>query len=664
VVDRLRIGAPGVYERPEPLVRELTGVRMDVAAFVGVAPRGPAWVPVVNERFRDDVPRVEPGRPLARSVAVPVESWDDYRRVFGGFEGPGLLPYAVGAFFEQGGRRAYVVRVVARDPARRAVGVAHGTLVGAAASGGTPIVLHARDEGSWGNRLRATLTFRARPLAIEQVVGAELQLAPDAPLVAPTLLRFRLRGGTGVLRVVTTTWPEGRRDARGRVLRAILDFALPAEPEAVDVVEGTLEIDDGEGRRERHERLALVAGHPRWLATVLDAESSLLRPDAEWSGLEVLPAGVALRDAAASAFTGGHDRYAELEHEDFFAPDWISGDDPPGEGVHALVGIDDVSLLVVPDLYSPAPLVPVEQVLSPVSLAGAEFERCVEAPTSAEQAVAGDDLAGLRLDPTLPLELERIVSLQQRLVDLAETLASFVVLLDVPPGLHQRQILSWRSRFASAYAAAYHPWLRVSRLDDLRNALVRVNPSALAAGIVARREQLFGVPDGPANEVALGVVDVDERVSPQRHDELHPAGINVFLRERDGVRLTAARTLADDSAYRQLSVRRLMTMLRRVLEQQTQWVVFEPNNESLRADLRHLVGNYLARLFRANAFKGATEEEAFFVRCDESLNPRADVDAGRLIAEVGVAPAEPLEFLVLRIARDGDGTVRVEAARA
>src|SRR3954447_23096226 len=85
---------------------------MDVAAFAGVAPRGPAFVPVVDDQWRDDVPCVEPERPRARSVAVPVESWDDYRRAFGGFEGPGLLPYAVASFFEQGGRRAYVVRIV------------------------------------------------------------------------------------------------------------------------------------------------------------------------------------------------------------------------------------------------------------------------------------------------------------------------------------------------------------------------------------------------------------------------------------------------------------------------------------------------------------------------------------------------------------------------
>jgi len=220
-------------------------------------------------------------------------------------------------------------------------------------------------------------------------------------------------------------------------------------------------------------------------------------------------------------------------------------------------------------------------------------------------------------------------------------------------------MLYWRAQFDSAYAAAYHPWLKVARPEDRRDALVLVNPSAIAAGIIAKREIELGVPHGPANVVAAGVVNVADRVSPARHDELHPAGLNVYLLERDGVRLTAARTVSRDPVWRQLSVRRLVTMLRRVVERQMQWTVFEPNNAKLRADVRHMLEAYLRQLFLANAFAGAREEDSFFVRCDEELNPPGVLDQGRLIAEVGVAPAEPLEFIVLQIARDGNGSVAV-----
>jgi phage tail sheath protein FI len=160
--------------------------------------------------------------------------------------------------------------------------------------------------------------------------------------------------------------------------------------------------------------------------------------------------------------------------------------------------------------------------------------------------------------------------------------------------------------------------------------------------------------------IAAAIVNVADQVSPARHDELHPQGINVYLRERDGIRLSAARTLSRDPTLRQLSVRRLLTLLARTLEQQMQWTVFEPNNSALRSELRLLLRSFLRQLFRRGAFRGATEDQAFFVRCDDSNNPPFISDAGRLIAEIGVAPAEPLEFIVLRLAREGDGTLIVQ----
>src|SRR5205807_1218911 len=90
----VKLGAPGVYPYQPAPPRALAGVRMDVCAFAGVAPRGPARVPTFDETWRDDRPCVEPERPRSRTVAAAVESFDEYRRLYGGFEGPGLLPYA------------------------------------------------------------------------------------------------------------------------------------------------------------------------------------------------------------------------------------------------------------------------------------------------------------------------------------------------------------------------------------------------------------------------------------------------------------------------------------------------------------------------------------------------------------------------------------------
>jgi hypothetical protein len=681
---RIPLGAPGIYRRPDSGAHAISGVRMDVCAFAGVAPRGPARMPVIDEKWRDDRPCVEPDRPRRRTVAAPVESFDEYRRLFGGFEGPGLLPYAVASFFEQGGRRAYIARIVHEygDAVKNAGGVALGDVPGAVANA-SYFRLRARDEGSWGNGLRAALNFTTRPLLFENHAPDSLTVSDDEELPAGTLLRLTLNDAERVLRIVANVTRRERERSVGFVRVAVFDQSLPdeVEIESAEVIEGVLSIDDGDGRTERHERLGFSSLHPRWMATVLCYESQLVYPDSGWSGAEMIPEDPRLPPGQWSApFEGGEDRYPDITPDDFFDSAWTFGDDEPGNGVHALAQISDLSLMVAPDLYSPAPLAAPEDIVDTASLAGPDFDRCFDLPETEEQAKPQFDLEGLRLDPTSTNERDEIIRLQRKLVDFAEASRSFIVLLDVPPGLNQRQILNWRVNFNSSFAAAYHPWLQtrglqtrglqtrglqtrglqtrglqVSRGDDTRDALIHLPPSAVAAGIIARQELAFGVPHGPANALATEVIDVDDRVAPARHDELHTQGVNVYLRERDGVRLTAARTLSRDQAYRQLSVRRLMTMISRALYQEMQWVVFEPNHPALRAELRLVLRGYLRRLFRLGAFRGETEEQAFFVRCDEANNPPFIADAGRLIVEIGVAPSEPLEFIVLRLAREGDG---------
>jgi hypothetical protein len=618
---------------------------------------------------------VEPERPRRRTVAVAVESFDEYRHLYGEFEGPGLLPYAVASFFEQGGRRAYVARIVHEypDPDKNRAGTASGVAPGTI----TPLRLHARNEGSWGNGLRAVLSFAARPLPCEHVTTTGLQLDENADITDGALLRLTLPDGTRLFRFVANMVRQGRAAAPGADLLVTFTSATSAQAEQVEVVEGVLSLDDGAGRTERFEHLGLSPRHPRWLATVLCYESQLVYPAPEWINTDLEPASVDLSVEPApfpqfGQFSGPateivpvEDRYAEITPEDFFDTAWTFGDDTPGNGVYVLDGQTEVAALVAPDLYSPMALAPTESVLDPVSFAGAEFARCVDAPLSTiTQENTTPDLIGLRLDPQLPGELAQIISLQNRLVAFAELLRSFVVLLDVPPKLNQRKMLSWRTAFNSSYAAAYHPWLQVTRLDDQRNALIHIPPSAVAAGIIAQRELVLGVPHGPANVIAAEIVNVDEAISPARHDELHQASINVYLRERDGVRLTAARTLSREFTYRQLSVRRLMLLLRKTLEERTQWIVFEPNNAALRAEVRHLLRGYLSQLFSLGAFRGATEAEAFFIRCDEVLNSQRVIDAGQLIAEIGVAPTEPIEFILLRLARDGDGTLTIQEQAA
>ena len=319
----------------------------------------------------------------------------------------------------------------------------------------------------------------------------------------------------------------------------------------------------------------------------------------------------------------------------------------------------EVALACVPDLYDPEPFAAPSPLPPAVHAAGPEFARCLEPDDEAPRPQPRAPLEGLALDPRLPGDLATIVALQQDVTALA-AYAGWSALLDVPPGLTRRAVLRWRSSFDSAYAAAYHPWLRVNGLGPASLAPRRVPPSAVAAGIVAATEVRSGLAHGPANVVAGRVVDIEQPVAGAEHDELHLAGINVYLLERDGVMLSAARTLARDPQWRQLSVRRLVTAIARALRAQMAWTVFEPNGPALRAELRHVLDAYLRDLHRRGLLAGATPEEGFFVRCDASNNPQAAVDAGRLLAEVGIAPVEPIEYVVLRLERTDDGTVQLQ----
>jgi phage tail sheath protein FI len=127
------------------------------------------------------------------------------------------------------------------------------------------------------------------------------------------------------------------------------------------------------------------------------------------------------------------------------------------------------------------------------------------------------------------------------------------------------------------------------------------------------------------------------------------------------VRLVAGRTLSRDPRWRQLSVRRLVTMLGIALRRQMQWTVFEPDSPALRDELERMLERYLGGLHAAGALRGRTAEEAFFVRCEERTAGRGGPIEGALVCQVGIAAAEPLEFILLRLTRGGDGTLLVEA---
>ncbi|MET7970990.1 phage tail sheath subtilisin-like domain-containing protein [Micromonospora sp. NPDC005305] len=657
------LGAPGVYFASAARAPRLVVEPMDEVAFVGVAPRGPAWEPV------DDPTLVEAGVAYARSVAVAVDSWDGYLERFGGFEGEGLLPHAVATFFAQGGRRAHIVRIVHRGPDRPNVGrpppgCARLQLSSpVCVTGGAPLALRARNEGSWGNRLVVRLTFPSRPVHAQPLTESTLRLDPGGSLPAGALLRIRSAGRVAVA-FVSALRRVGRRGDPRHDLVAVLDRpVVMAGPAVVELVTAQLLVTDEDPARLRQEHfpgLGLHPAHPRFLPDVVRRESRLVDVLGDDGG-QVELVDPAATEVVARGYCGA-DRWHLITPEDFFGR-LTDGDDTGVEGLDCLLGAPGAATVVVPDLYRAERLPPAPP--APATAPDPQFRPCRPAtPSRATGSAPGPGLASLRLDPTAPKVLERIVALQQRLVAVAERL-NLVALLDVPPGLLARQVLAWRSSFDSSHAAAYHPWLRAPADEpapagaqrvagrpvrrDPTGPLLLLPPSAVAAGIIARCELRQGVSRGPANEPAFGVVDVAERVDGERHTELHGLGVNVFLPEPDGVRLTGCRTLATDRAWRQLTARRLLLLIERVVRRQLQWTVFEPDGTQLRAGLQRQLDQLLADLSAEGAFAGATPETSWFVHVASGPG------VGRVVVEVGVAPSEPAEFIVVRVAINAEG---------
>lgn len=203
----------------------------------------------------------------------------------------------------------------------------------------------------------------------------------------------------------------------------------------------------------------------------------------------------------------------------------------------------------------------------------------------------------------------------------------------------------------SDYAAMYFPWITV--FDPATNGPVVVPPSGHVAGIYARVDAARGVHKAPANEVVRGALGVDVRVSRADQGELNQAGINAIRDINGNVTVWGARTLGGDAngAWKYVHVRRLFLFLRESIDEGTQWVVFEPNTQALWSRITRNVTAFLNNVWRSGALFGSTPAEAFYVRCDASLNPPEVRDLGQVITEIGVAVVQPAEFVVFRISQ-------------
>ena len=194
--------------------------------------------------------------------------------------------------------------------------------------------------------------------------------------------------------------------------------------------------------------------------------------------------------------------------------------------------------------------------------------------------------------------------------------------------------------------------------DPLRLGGQRVRaipPSGHVAGVIAQTDLAIGVHRAPANIALRWIHGTTLDITAEWQGILNPAHVNCLRHfPGRGYRVYGARTLSSDTTWRFLNVRRLLLMLETAVSYAIQWAVFEPNNFYLRQTVTLTITSFLNALWQRGALVGNTEEEAFFVRCDEENNPSFIIDSGQLIVDIGVAPAQPAEFVIFRIGRTQD----------
>lgn len=207
----------------------------------------------------------------------------------------------------------------------------------------------------------------------------------------------------------------------------------------------------------------------------------------------------------------------------------------------------------------------------------------------------------------------------------------------------------------SDYAAVYYPWIEIA--DPLKGGKLRLcPPSGTIAGIYARIDSTRGVWKAPAGTDAVlsGAQAVKYRLTDMENGTLNPLGVNcIRIFPAFGVLAWGARTLlgADQMAseYKYIPIRRLALFIEESLYRGTQWVVFEPNDESLWAQIRLNIGAFMHSLFIQGAFQGQTPKEAYFVKCDRETTTQDDINKGIVNIVVGFAPLKPAEFVIIQI---------------
>ena len=601
--------APGVFvEEVSYRAKSIEGVGTSVAGFVGPTRTGPL-----------------------RGTPEVVTSFAEFERIFGdvgdlSIGGEAQLNHtalAAQAFFGNGGKQLYVARVYS--------GTAADDTAIAESSEPTPVVtLAARFPGAAGN-LTVEVNWRASENLLQ---GSGSEISARAPiggvLAAGSTARVSFPEATD-LSAVDAGWTAitsllGRLDAAGTTLSV-----LAAANEDVDT--------------DTDLALSALDG--------LNASLNILTMD-----IDVLRDGDVVYSFAdiGTESSGDNTLAARLPEDPDKRSDQLA--QPifarleTGNVLDALFSMFDSDAIDDPDpLTGPRYLITLE--------GGSDGDAPGDADYAGEtnEVIGSTGLAALAEVEDIsivatPAAAADAANHQQIVVKLQQhchRMRYRVGIVDSRQGMSISEIQNFRSQFSDSRLALYYPWVVSGDPRGIANTIA-LPPSGFMAGIYARTDVDRGVHKSPANVPVFGALRFNQNINKFQQELLNPMGINCLRSfPGRGHRVWGGRTLAGDPEWKYLNVRRYFLFLERSIEKGTQWVVFEPNGEALWANVRTTIDDFLFNEWKNGHLLGSTPESAYFVRCDRSTMTQNDIDNGRLVCEVGVAPLRPAEFVIFRI---------------
>ena len=533
-----------------------------------------------------------------RDNPVMISSFADYERQFGGLGTKYPLSYAVRDFYLNGGSQALIVRIY-KDPTP-ATDATSSLAV-------DTLSLAASSPGEWGKGLRAELD-----VDVPDEVRTGLGLAASDPL-----FNLTVRHGNTSERFLNLSVADNARRI-DRVLKAESSLVQwkgdwpGTAPGMPDTVAGKTALDALNAAIKANAGVpAAQAAYDTAKAKLAD-EATLKERDlaAALAASPQVPANITAAEAALQTAIGNM-KGSNGEALDQAA---YEGSKADKKGLFALDKADLFNLLCIP----------------PDTREG-------DAPAAVYQsamAYCKERRAMLIVDPPAAWSANK---------DTAAAKAR-----DGLPSLGL-------SGEAARNAALYFP--RVLETDPLRAGQIdRFVPCGIVAGVMARTDTTRGVWKSPAGlDAAInGIQGLDVVLNDAENGMLNPLGINCLrVFPVNGRVVWGARTLrgADQLAdeYKYVAVRRTALFIEESLYRGTQWVVFEPNDEPLWAQIRLNIGAFMQNLFRQGAFQGRTPREAYFVKCDKETTTQTDINLGIVNIIVGFAPLKPAEFVVIKI---------------